>query len=77
MALNLVTTCDLVTIRKRPFFNLLYEIIRFSDALCDLVTVFAETKSVTISRLHCKLTGLLILLLVLASSYFCPLVFVC
>jgi len=45
--LNLVTTCDLVTIFQRPFFNLLY-IKSF-----DLVTVFAETKSVTKSRLHC------------------------
>ena len=31
VTLNLVTTCDLVTIFQRPFFNLLHEIIRFSD----------------------------------------------
>ena len=45
VTLNLVTICDLVTILQRPFFNLLHKII-------DLVTVFAETKSVTKSRLH-------------------------
>ena len=38
VTLNLVTTCNLVTILKRPFFN--------------LVTVFAETISVTKSRVH-------------------------
>ena len=54
MTLNLVTTCDLVTILERPFFNLLHKIIRLSDILRDLVTVFAETKSVTKSRLHCN-----------------------
>ena len=31
VTLNLVTTCDLVTILQRPFFNLLHKIIRFSD----------------------------------------------
>ena len=31
--LNLVTTCDLVTILQRPFFNLLHKIIRFSDIM--------------------------------------------
>ena len=31
VTLNLVTTCDLVTIFERPFFNLLHKIIRFSD----------------------------------------------
>ena len=30
---NLVTTCDLVTIFQRPFFNLLHKIIRFSDIM--------------------------------------------
>ena len=30
---NLVTTCDLVTILQRPFFNLLPKIIRFSDIM--------------------------------------------
>ena len=31
--LDLVTTCDLVTILQRPFFNLLHKIIRFSDIM--------------------------------------------
>ena len=53
VTLNLVTTCDLVTVLQRSFFNLLHKIIRFSDILCNLVTVFAETKSVTKSRLLC------------------------
>ena len=34
VTLNLVTTCDLVTIFQRPFFNLLHKIIRFSDSFC-------------------------------------------
>ena len=34
VTLNLVTTCDLVTILQRPFFNLLHKIIRFSDSFC-------------------------------------------
>ena len=33
VTLNLVTTCDLVTIFERPFFNLLHKIIRFSDIM--------------------------------------------
>ena len=33
MTLKLVTTCDLVTILQRPFFNLLHKIIRFSDIM--------------------------------------------
>ena len=33
MTLNLVTTCDLVTIFQRPFFNSLHKIIRFSDIM--------------------------------------------
>ena len=33
VTLNLVTTCDLVTIFQRPFFNLLYKIIQFSDIM--------------------------------------------
>ena len=33
VTLNLVTTCDLVTILQRPFFNLLHEIIIFSDIM--------------------------------------------
>ena len=33
MTLNLVTTCDLVAIFERPFFNLLHKIIRFSDIM--------------------------------------------
>ena len=45
VTLNLVTACDLVTISQRPFFN--FVTLRY------LVTVFAETKSVTKSRLHC------------------------
>ena len=52
--LDLVTTCDLVTILQRPFFNLGTYIKSFDlVTLCDSVTVFAETKSVTKSRLHC------------------------
>ena len=31
--LDLVTTCDLVTIFQRLFFNLLHEIIQFSDIM--------------------------------------------
>ena len=34
VTLNLVTTCDLVTILQRPFFNLLHKIIRFSGSFC-------------------------------------------
>ena len=33
VTLNLVTTCDLVTIFQRPLFNLLHKIIRFSDIM--------------------------------------------
>ena len=33
VTLNLLTTCDLVTILQRPFFNLLHKIIRFSDVM--------------------------------------------
>ena len=33
VTLNLVTTCDLVTILQRPFFNLLHKIIQFSDIM--------------------------------------------
>ena len=33
VTLNLVTTCDLVTIFQRPFFNLLHKIIRFCDIM--------------------------------------------
>ena len=33
VTLNLVTTCDLVTIFQRPFFNLLHKIIQFSDIM--------------------------------------------
>ena len=52
MTLNLVTTCDLVTIFQRPFFDLLKKSFDLVT-LWDLMTVFAETKSVTKSRLHC------------------------
>ena len=52
VTLNLVTTCDLVTILQRPFFHLLHKSFDLVT-LCDLVTVFAETKRVTKSRLHC------------------------
>ena len=31
VTLNLVTTCDLVTIFQITFFNLLYKIIQFTD----------------------------------------------
>ena len=31
--LKVVTTCDLVTILQRPFFNLLHKIIRFSNIM--------------------------------------------
>ena len=33
VTLNLVTSCDLVTILQRPFFNLVHKIIRFSDIM--------------------------------------------
>ena len=33
VTLNLVTTSDLVTILQRPFFNLMHDIIRFSDIM--------------------------------------------
>ena len=52
VTLDLVATCDLVTIFQKPFFNLLHEIIGFSDIM-GFGTVFAETKSVTKWRLHC------------------------
>ena len=48
MTLNLVTTCDLVTIFQRPFFNLV--------TLCEetkTLLVSRALKSVTKSRLHC------------------------
>ena len=32
VTLNLVITCDLVTILQRPVYNLLHKIIRFSDS---------------------------------------------
>ena len=53
VTLNLVTTCDLVTIFYKDHFSIYY--IKSFDlvTLCNLVTVFAETKSVTKSRLHC------------------------
>ena len=33
VTLNLVTTCDFLTILQRPFFNLLNKIIQFSDIM--------------------------------------------
>ena len=42
-------TLKLVTVLQRPFFHLQHKIIR----LFNLVTVFAEAKSVAKSRLHC------------------------
>ena len=33
LTVNLVATCDLVTILPRPFFNLIHKIIRFSDIM--------------------------------------------
>ena len=50
---NLVTNCDLVLFCK-TFFSMYY--IKSFDLVtsCNLVTVFAETKSVTKLRLHCK-----------------------
>ena len=47
-----MTTCDLVTIFQKSFFNLN---IKSFDlvTLCNLVTFFAETKSVNKSRLYC------------------------
>ena len=48
MTLNLVTACYLMTTLQTPFFNLLHDLV----TLCNLVTVFAGTKSVTKSRLH-------------------------
>ena len=47
VTLKLVTAFDVVTSLQRPFFNSTHKIIRFSD----LMTVFAETKFVTKSRL--------------------------
>jgi hypothetical protein len=49
---NLVTNCDLVLFCK-TFFSMYY--IKSFDLVtsCNLVTVFAETKSVTKLRLHC------------------------
>ena len=41
------------------FFNLLHKIIWFSDTI-NLVTVFADTKSVTKSRLNCISKGKLV-----------------
>ena len=41
--LNLVTTCDVVTILQRPFFNL-YKKSFDLVTLCNLVTVFVKTK---------------------------------
>ena len=32
VTLNLVKTCDIVTVLQRPFFNLLHKILRFSAA---------------------------------------------
>ena len=56
VTLNSVTTCYLVTIFQRQFFKdnfSIYCTISFHIVtLCDLVKVFAETKSVTKSRLH-------------------------
>ena len=52
MTLYLVTTCDLMTFFERPFFNLLQKLFDLVT-LCNLVTVFADTKSVTKSRLPC------------------------
>ena len=45
VTLNLVTTCDLVTIFQRPFFNLLYKIIRFSDIMQFSDSFFGAHKS--------------------------------
>ena len=47
--LNIVTTCDKVTIFQTIYYIKPFDLV----TLCDLVTVFAETKSVTKSRLHC------------------------
>ena len=33
VTLNLVTTCDLVTIFQRPIYNLLHKIFRLSDIM--------------------------------------------
>ena len=33
VTLNLVTTCDLVTIFQRPFFSLVHKVIRFIDIM--------------------------------------------
>ena len=50
--LDLVTTCDLVTILQRPFFNIRHKIIQFSDII-GFSDSFEETKSVTKSRSNC------------------------
>ena len=44
--IKLMTTCDLVTILQRPFFNLLHKIIQFID-------IMRFSDSVTKSRFHC------------------------
>ena len=46
MALNLVATCDLVTIFQRPFCNLLYKIIRFSHIFRYMPSPSASSKFV-------------------------------
>ena len=55
VTLNLVTTCDLVTVFYKDRFSIYYIKSFNLVTICDLVTVFAETKSVTKSRLHCTL----------------------
>ena len=49
VTLNLVTTFDLATNFKNHFLMVSFDLV----TLCNLVTVFAETKSVTKLRLHC------------------------
>ena len=49
VTLNLVTTCDLVTIFQIPFFYLLHKIIRFSDIM-QFSDSFCEDPKVSLNR---------------------------
>ena len=56
--LHLVTTCNLVAIFQQTIYSIYYYTKQkpiYSVTLYNLMTVFVETKSVTRSRVHCKL----------------------
>ena len=44
VSLNLVTSCDLVTILQQLFSNLLHKIIRFSDIMRFSDSLFRDQK---------------------------------